>query len=49
MYRSPKSPMLVRNHLVLSVDNDEQVDANLAQRMRNVEQMTTCRPHDLVE
>jgi len=33
---------LIRHHLVLSVDDDESADRNLAQLMRNIEQMVTA-------
>jgi hypothetical protein len=49
MYTITDITELVRYHLVLSVDNDERADANLAQLIRNVEQMMTRRPHHFVE
>ena len=49
MYTVTDITELVRYHLVLSDDDDEKADANLAQLMRNVEQMMTRRPHHFVE
>jgi len=38
---------LIRHHLVLSVNDGEKADTNLAQLMRNIEQMvTTPRWHE---
>jgi hypothetical protein len=49
MYNVTDITELVRHHLVLSVDNDEKADANLAQLMRNVEQMMTTQPRHFIE
>jgi hypothetical protein len=49
MHTSTEIAELVRYHLVLSADNDEQADASLAQLMHNVEQMMTRRSHHFVE
>jgi hypothetical protein len=49
MYNVTDITELVRHHLVLSVDDDETADANLAQLMRSIEQMMTSKPHHFVE
>jgi hypothetical protein len=47
MYNVTDITELIRHHLVLAVDDDERADANLAQLMRNIEQMvTTPRWHE---
>jgi hypothetical protein len=47
MYNVTDITELVRHHLVLSVDNDDVADANLAQLMLNIEQMFSrpAEPH----
>jgi hypothetical protein len=47
MYSVTDLTELIRRHVVLSADDTEQVDVNLAQLMRNIEQMiTTPRWHE---
>ena len=49
MYSVTALTELIRRHLALSTDDMEQADVNLAQLMRNVEQMiTTPRWHEPV-
>lgn len=49
MYSVTDLTELIRHRLALSTDDTEQADVNLAQLMRNVEQMiTTPRWHDPV-
>jgi len=47
MYNVTDITELVRHHLVLSVDNDEKADANLAQLIHNIDQMFSgpAEPH----
>jgi hypothetical protein len=40
---------LIRYHLVLAEVDDDKADHNLAQLMRNIEQMMTSRLNDFVE
>ena len=49
MYSVTDLTELIRHHLALSTDDTEEADVNLAQLMRNVEQMiTTPRWHEPV-
>ena len=49
MYSVTDLTELIRHHLALSTDDTEQADVNLAQLMRNIEQMiTTPRWHEPV-